>query len=723
MPIVRVALDVPVPKVFDYVAATATADDVGRLVEVPFGPRRRVGLVLEVVDASGIDADRLKPAGTILREGLQLPADVLALIRFCADYYHHPIGPVVAATLPGGLSRPPQQRSISWYALTEAGRAVDTALQPKAAVVKRRLLALLAATDQVDPEAIAAVAPTAGRVLRQLVAAGWVVARTAPSRAAPHDPTSVDAPRLSDGQAAAVAAIRAAGGDFASFLLQGVTGSGKTEVYLRLIGETLREGRQSLLLVPEINLTPQAEAMFRARFPGVRLVSLHSGLAPAERRRNWSAAASGDALVVLGTRLSVFTPLPKLGLVIVDEEHDASFKQAEGLRYSARDLAVWRAHHRGVPVVLGSATPSLESYQHARSGRYRRLLMPERASGALPAVRLVDVREKKLDEGLSEPLLAAIGERLAAREQSLVFINRRGFAPVLLCHACGWSLGCHRCSARLVFHARGTRMLCHHCGHEESPPVACPTCGNADLRTFGQGTQRIEAALLRRFPLARVARVDSDSTRNRDAWAEMRRRIDAHEIDILVGTQMLAKGHDFPKLNLVGAVNADGALYSSDFRATERLFAQLMQVAGRAGRVGEGTVLIQTEFPTHPLYAAVVRHDYDAFAQSALAERRLAGFPPFVHQAVLRAEAKQIAAATAFLLAARDCVPADDAIMLYDPVPATMVRKAGVERAQLLVQGDARAVLQRFLAAWVERLPALAGGKVRWLLDVDPLDV
>jgi primosomal protein N' (replication factor Y) len=505
----------------------------------------------------------------------------------------------------------------------------------------------------------------------------------------------------------------------------GVTGSGKTEVYLHLIAEVLAHGRQALVLVPEINLTPQLEALVRARFPATLIVSLHSGLNESERLRGWLAAQAGEAGIVLGTRLAIFTPLPALGLIVVDEEHDASFKQMDGLRYSARDLALVRAKRRAIPIVLGSATPALETFHNAATGAYRALALSQPVNAMPAEIEYVDTRNAPLIDGLSQELLRAIDATVKRGEQSLVFINRRGYAPVLICRSCNWTANCQRCSAKLVMHATGRRLHCHHCGHQEAIPAACPDCGNQDLLPLGQGTQRIESALARTFPAARILRVDRDSTRRKHAWEDMRRQIRAQEVDILVGTQILSKGHDFPQLNLVGVINADSSLYSTDFRASERLFARLTQVAGRAGRgATRGRVLIQTEFPQHPLYQALRRHDYPAYARELLAERKQAGFPPFVHQAVLRAEAPQLPVALDFLAhAARAGAQIAAPVTIYDPVPASLVRLAGLERAQLTVQARSRAALQRFLHAWHARLTALGERKVRWALDVDPLEL
>ncbi|MEY2633181.1 MAG: hypothetical protein RIR00_1835, partial [Pseudomonadota bacterium] len=522
MLILRVALDLPLHRLFDYrhpgPAGAEAAGWVGQRVRVPFGRGEKIGVIVEVAAGSEFPSEQLKPALEILNDASPLPEDFFRLCRFAAAYYQAPLGEVVLAALPAGMKRlaPPERRS---------GR-------------KRKA------------------------------------------------PPPLPMPALTDEQQAVLAAVTASQG-FAAFLLHGVTGSGKTEVYLQLIADCLARGRQVLLLVPEINLTPQLEARVLGRFPQVPVVALHSELAEAARERNWRQAASGEARIVLGTRLAIFTPLPELGLIIVDEEHDASFKQQDGMRYSARDVAVFRAREREVPILLGSATPSLESWANAESGRYRRLTMAARANAAarLPQVRLLDTRRETLQEGLSPQLLQAIALRLERGEQSLVFLNRRGYAPVLCCPACGWVSRCRRCAANLVLHLADRRLRCHHCGFEAHLPRACPTCGNQDIQPFGRGTQRLEAWLAERFPEARILRVDRDSARSRKQWEALLEQIHgdaATRPQILVGTQMLAKGHDFPLLTLVGVVGADSALFAADWRSPERLFAQLMQVAGRA---------------------------------------------------------------------------------------------------------------------------------------------
>jgi primosomal protein N' (replication factor Y) len=659
MPVLRVALDLPLHRLFDYLAEAASVADVGLRVRVPFGRGEKLGVIVAVVDDSDWPLDQLKPAGEILRDLPPLPRDFFGLCEFASTYYQAAFGEVVMQALPVGLKRidPPTRRN---------GRPAGT------------------------------------------VAAGR-------------------RPELTAEQSVAVEAIDPAAG-FSACLLHGVTGSGKTEVYLRLVEKALALGRQVLLLVPEINLTPQLEERVRARFPDTGVVSLHSELAEAARERNWRAAFAGEASIVLGTRLSIFVPLPRLGLIVVDEEHDASFKQQDGMRYSARDIAVFRARQLGIPILLGSATPSLETWANAQGGRYGLLTLRERANpeATLPAVHVLDTRRMVLKEGVSEPLIAAIKERLARGEQSLVFLNRRGYAPVLACPACGWVSRCTRCAANMVLHLADRRLRCHHCGCEHRVPKACPTCGNQDIHPFGRGTQRLEGWLQEQFPEARVLRVDRDSVKSRKQWEAVLERIHGGEADILVGTQMLAKGHDFPKLTLVGALGADAALFAADWRAPERLFAQLMQVAGRAGRAElKGEVLIQTQYPDHPLFAALVAHDYPGFAAAQLKEREQAGFPPYAFQAMLRAEAPAMADAIAFLQAAAGLpvIGEHENVFIYDPVPMKMARLANLERGQLLAESHSRPALQAFLPRWREAIEGLkAPSKLRWHIEVDPLE-
>ena len=749
---VRVALDHPLPTLFDYRCDAAEPPRPGTLVSVPFGKRVVVGLVCEVTTHSEVPAERLKAVDGICAACPPLSAEWLALAGFAADYYQRGLGEVALPGLPQALRDASRWARLlapqEGYRLLPAGHAaLPDALPARASALRRLAQALKDAGSLLAADA-RAIHPKAVATLDAWRAEGWVELEVteaaewvAPPANRNHQAAVPDAlptlPTLTDEQTAAVEAIRAAKG-FAPFLLHGVTGSGKTEVYLRTLAALLaaQPDAQALVLVPEINLTPQFEAAFRARFAaldGTSIVTLHSGLAEGERARNWFAAHTGRARIVLGTRLAVLASLPKLAIIVVDEEHDPAYKQQEGLRYSARDLAIWRAKQLGLPVVLGSATPSLESWWQADQGRYTRLTLARRAvaEAVLPTVKLVDLEEERRRgrasvEGLSGALIAALKARLERGEQSLVFLNRRGYAPQLACDACGWVAGCPRCSAYVVLHKPERALRCHHCGWEARIPRSCPDCGNVDIAPLGRGTQRVEETLASVVPGARVLRIDADSTRRKGSAQALFSDVHAGDVDILVGTQMIAKGHDFQRVSLVGVLNADTALFSHDFRASERLFAQLMQVSGRAGRAGlPGEVLVQTRYPRHALYHALVRHDYVGFANSTLAERRDAHLPPFVYQALLRAEGRTLEAALAFLqqaAAALAEMPSAERVTVYDAVPLTIVKVMHVHRAQLLIESASRAALQATLRAWQPILRTLRG-VLRWNLEVDPLDI
>lgn len=675
--ILKIALDTPLDTAFDYrwVKPSVTEDlpKVGQFALVPFGRREVIGLILSVHTSTDVPSDKLRDVIAVRSQLSPLSAAWIELCRFAAEYYQRPVGEVVIPSCPKNL------RVIKPTAL-------DKALKK-----------------------IAAMAPATS------------LAATSPMQ-------------LNTEQQQVVEALSAETG-FKASLLFGVTGSGKTEVYLQSADRILRrsiktgEPAQILIMVPEINLTPQLETNIRNRFPDLHIATMHSQLAEGERMQQWLAAHSGKASIVLGTRLSVLASMPYLKLIVVDEEHDPSYKQQDGLRYSARDLAVWRARQLDIPIVLGSATPSVESWQHAATGRYRKLTLTHRAAinASLPAVGLIDMERNKAPDGLSAPLIAAIKLRLEKGEQSLLFLNRRGYAPVINCDACGWISNCRRCTAFMVLHKPERRLRCHHCSAETRIPSACPTCGNVDLQPLGRGTQKIEETLQQLFPAARILRIDADSTRKKGSAQIAFDSVHRGDVDILLGTQMVAKGHDFQRLTLVGVINPDTALFSQDYRAGERLFAQLMQVAGRAGRAAkkaEGNaseVLIQTRYPAHPLYRALLQHDYPGFAETTLKERRDAGLPPFIFQALLRAEARELQKALDFLEQARHLL-ADASITLNDPVPMNMVRVAGVERAQLLIECASRAQLQAFLKPWVDSLRKMKS-RIRWSLEVDPVDI
>ena len=728
--ILRVAVPSPLHRLFDYLpprnAGGALAP--GMRVQIPFGRGRSIGILIEVARSTDIDPARLKPVQAVLDAAPILPEDVLAMARWASDYYHHPLGEVLAGCLPVRLRRgqPLQPQGEMVWRLTAAGRAAGPADYGRAAQ-QGRALELLAQ----DPEGLTRAQLTAAQIgphiLRALVGRDWV--ETHLRTAAPGFSAGTDgaAPQLNAAQADAVAAIQAAHGRYQAFLLDGVTGSGKTEVYLQAIAACIAQGKQALVVVPEIGLTPQLVERFEERL-GQTPVLLHSGLSEGERLNAWLVARAGDAAVIIGTRSAAWVPLARPGLFIVDEEHDPSLKQQEGFRYSARDLLVWRAHRDAAPIVLGSATPALESLHNAQQGRYRHLSLPERAGVACaPRLHLLDIRNQTLDEGLAPALLAEMRAHLGRDGQVLLFINRRGFAPTLLCHAGGWVAECRRCDEHLTLHQRRQQLRCHHCGGQQRIPPQCPQCGCADLRPLGAGTERVEQALARQFPEVSCVRIDRDSTRRKGRLEDLLAQAASGAARILLGTQMLAKGHHFPGVTLVGILEADQGLFSADFRAGERLAQQVIQVAGRAGRAERpGEVLIQTHHPQHPLLQQLIQAGYPAFAQAALAEREAAGLPPFSNLALLRAEATDARAPEQFLSDARDAVDAalSAGLEFWGPVPSPMERRAGRFRGQLLLVARERRRLHRLLADWVPRLGGLkTARKVRWSLDVDPIDL
>jgi primosomal protein N' (replication factor Y) (superfamily II helicase) len=721
MTIARIALPVATDQLFDFWIPEGSPVERGTLVRARLAHRSLAGVVVEIGGDSGVARERLQPIEEIVALP-RLPEDIMALAQFVATYYLQPLGMALALAVPPfGEGEHAARVALQALALTAQGRASLPALLARAPAAQRLFARLRDAPNGLTETEIAALAPHLRRTLRAWHAAGY--AATPQSAAVRAVPVS-----RNDEQRAATDVIERAMGAYAPVLLQGVTGSGKTDVYLAAAEAAIAAGKQVLVLVPEINLTPQLEARVRAALPQARPVALHSGLSAGMRRAHWQAAAAGKTRLVMGTRLSVFTPMPQLGLVIVDEEHDGSYKQQDGIRYHARDVAVWRARQRDVPVVLCSATPSLESYASAAAGRYRRISLSQRADprATLPRLSLVPNRDARTRDGIAGPTWEALARCLARGEQGLVFVNRRGFSPSLKCAACAWQAECHRCSARLTVHRDPPALRCHHCGHAERLPQACPECGNVDLFPVGYGTQRLERALAAAFPDARIARVDRDSTRAKGAFATVRTRMHEREIDLLVGTQMLAKGHDFPRLTLVGVLGADNALYSADFRATERLAALLVQVAGRAGRSGlPGEVIVQTDFPAHPVYTALVEHDYERFARELLVLREAAQLPPSAHAALLSAEAHRRADVDAYLHGAHEAARAllretRSAVTVFAPVPALLARRAGLERGQLLVQSGNRSQLQRFLVRWRESLDALPHRRIRAALDVDP---
>ncbi|MGA9854845.1 MAG: primosomal protein N' [Gammaproteobacteria bacterium] len=725
----RVAVPSPLYSHFDYlppIDCEISALLPGMRMRVPFGKRHVVGVLMEIAAYSDIPATRLKRVHQVLDEIPLIPADMLALARWAADYYHHPIGEVIQMLLPVSLrqGKTTDLREFDTWRITACGRQAGAVALKRAPKQSALWQLLVRHPEGLDAASLDDHIQSWSAPLKLLIKRGWVEKIQRPSAHAGFwKPT--ERVVLNAAQATASEKIRAALGSFQAFLLDGVTGSGKTEVYLQVIAETLSRGRQALVLVPEIGLTPQLLERFRTGFGTVAV--FHSGLSDAERLATWLAARDGRVPVVIGTRSAVFVPLKNPGVIVVDEEHDSSFKQQDGFRYSARDIAVVRAQRQSIPVVLGSATPSLESLHNVNQLRYVHVELPERAGNALhPSMRLLDIRSRPLEDGLSDLLQDAMRRHLEADGQVLLFLNRRGYAPTVMCHACGQTLQCLRCDARLTLHS-GRRLQCHHCGAQRPLPARCGKCGSSDLGHFGQGTERIERALERLFPDTGIARMDRDSTRRKGSLENLLDTIRSGETRILVGTQMLAKGHDFPNVTLVGILDADQGLFGVDFRASERMAQLIVQVAGRAGRAERpGEVLIQTHHPDHPLLTHLVREGYASFAAAALADRRLAGLPPYAAMALLRAEAATASPPQVFLETAKSAFAphCGTQVQILGPAPAPMERRAGRYRAQLLLLASQRALLQQALATALPSLGTLKPARrVRWSLDVDPADM
>ena len=691
----------------------------GARVLVPFRNKTVVGIVWETDIAPDMDAARILGVQTTFLDEPLLPENWRDLLSFTSRYYHYPTGQAVFAALPQGLK---ETRAVEmpqpplFYALNEAGRAQTP---PPARFNKKAALWDALLSGGMTMAALKQVNAQAAKLIEDWAEQGWIETTEAakPVLRSSEFVLNADQQQASD-------EIQTAFGKFQPFLLYGITGSGKTEVYFDAMAKVLAQGRQVLFLLPEINLTPQLLKRVENRFADVPTAVLHSQMAAGKRTQDYLRAMLGQAKLVIGTRLAVFTPMDDVGLIVVDEEHDGSFKQDNELRYHARDLAVWRAKQSGCPVVLGSATPSLESWHKAQSGAYRLLQLTERAhaSAQLPQVEILNVGRLKLDNGFSPQALQLLKQNFEAGGMSLVYLNRRGFAPALFCGDCGHTFGCPNCSAKMVLHQRARQLRCHHCDHREPIPYKCPDCGNQDLTAVGHGTQRVEETLRAFLPKAAVVRVDRDSTAHKNDWADLYRRIANDKIDILVGTQMLAKGHDFARLNLVIVLNADGSLYSADFRAPERLFAELMQVSGRAGRADKpGKVLIQTQLPEHPVFAAVKAQDYAVFAENELNERQMFAMPPFGFQTAVRADAPRVADAMEFLNAAKETLAPllPESVSQFGAAPMLMVRLAERERAQIFLESTSRQDLHRAVSLWVQVLQQNRDGKIRWSVDVD----
>ncbi|MCV6637217.1 primosomal protein N' [Candidatus Albibeggiatoa sp. nov. NOAA] len=721
--ILQVTVPVALYAHFDYLLPSdisAERIQIGTRVKIPFGARKLVGIIIGVADSTDVEPDKLKSIISLLDTSPLIPAETLQLIQWASRYYHYPLGMTFDVALPSLLMQGKNTKTEA----TTVWRLAEPELLPQQKLTKpqQKLVQVL----QQYPKGIAKSAleeqfKSVSVTLRALEKKGLIVQEEAEQYGA--DPQHLV---LNEAQKQAVDQVTAHLNQFYPCLLDGVTGSGKTEVYLQIIQQVIQQNKQILVLIPEINLTPQTVARFRQRYQ-VPIAVIHSKLSAAERLQTWLQTRDGKVSIIIGTRSAIWTPFSQLGMIIVDEEHDHSYKQQDLLRYSARDMAVVRAHKLGIPVILGSATPCLESLYNAKQGRYQHIVLPERAGTAVhPRFKVINMQHQQGRYPISKALQSQIQTCLDQQQQVLLFINRRGYAPILQCPSCEWTAQCDHCEINMTYHETTRTLHCHHCGTQRPVDLMCPQCQHPELQRLGQGTERIEEILQQQFPDARILRIDSDSTRSKHAMSDLIKQINSGEADILVGTQILAKGHHFHNVTLVGVINIDGGLFGSDYRSAERMAQLFTQVSGRAGRVEQqGTVVVQTFYPDHPLLQHLIREGYQGFAHEHLTEREVTSFPPFTHLAVLRAEAKTKEEAIHFLDMARleaQYLIQHEAIQLHYPIESPIQKRAGKYRAQLLVQSTQRAALHELLSQWLPKLPN-AGQKIRWHLDVDPIEL
>lgn len=715
----EIAVPTPVYGCFDYLAPKNINLEPGIRVLVPFGRRKLIGIIVKTKEQS--DFPHCKPVIKCLDDQPVLSPHLMQLCQFAAEYYHYPLGQVLQTALPTYLRGEKANTPITenCYHLSELGTKIhlsDLKRSPKQAKCIARL--------KQAPEGIKHSELKQLEISTQTLTAmqkkGWLEIKALPNFPKKHH-SATKGPALNAEQTAAIATFTASK-QFSVFLLNGVTGSGKTEVYIQAMQAIIKSGKQVLILVPEIGLTPQTIKRFDSRFSETT-VALHSGLNDTERFNAWTHAKTGAANIIIGTRSAVFTPFKNLGLIIIDEEHDSSYKQQDNFRYHARDLSIMRAKFLDIPLILGSATPSLESYYNGQTKRFQEITLTKRAGNAIPPhLGVIDLRNKKINQGLSEPLIQTIKKHLNQKNQVLIFLNRRGFSPTLLCHDCGFIAHCKRCEKHLTYHQNAKQLRCHHCQHTEKAPTHCPECASEALIPVGKGTQRLEEALSHYFPDVNIARIDRDSTRKKDSLHQSLKKIEKGEHQLLIGTQMLAKGHHFPNVTLVAIIDVDGSLFSTDFRATERLGQLVMQVSGRAGRAEKpGEVLLQTHQPEHPLLKILLNEPYQYYLDFLLAERKQTELPPFTHLAIFRAQSNTLLKSMQFLQAVKKLF--SNAINCLGPAPATMTKKAGKYRAELLMQADSRASLHAELNRAQTQIDSLESAKtVRWVLDVDPLE-
>jgi len=738
----QIAVPTPLRKLFTYTAQQSASKElinekmIGARVNVSFGRQHLLGVIAAISSHSDAPPEKLKAIGDLLDEQNLWPDELWKMLNWAAQYYQHPLGEVLTTAMPALLrqGKPAEYPSQTFWTLTEAGKQLDLDELKRAPRQYAIIATLQKALQQQQPEetdtgfddqVLKEHHPGCGDALKRLSEKQLITSLQVSGYSAHENKSSETGPTLNDEQQIAVSQINSCLGEYAAFLLQGVTGSGKTEVYLRCIQACVNRGEQALVLIPEIGLTPQMIDRFQKRL-ACQVGVLHSGLSDSERMLTWLAAREGKIDVILGTRSAIFTPMLKPGLIIIDEEHDASYKQQDTFRYSARDLAIWRAHHNALPIVLGSATPSLESLSNVQRERYQLLTLDQRAGEAIPpTLHLLDMRSQPIEVGLSDRLLQVMRQHLDKDQQVLLFLNRRGFSPTLMCHDCGWIANCQRCDTHMTYHQRDRRLRCHHCGSERPAEQSCPSCKSTNLLNLGAGTERIEAALTERFADTEIIRIDRDTTRRKGSLEALLEKVKDGRRQILIGTQMLAKGHHFPNVTMVGIVDADQGLHSPEFRAPERMAQLILQVAGRAGRAERpGEVYIQTHHPDHLQLLTLIHSGYPAFAQSLLAEREETGLPPFTAMALFRAEAVNRQEPLDFLRQiSQQLQPvANQQIQLFGPLPAPMEKRAGRFRAQLIVSADSRTALQQFLTLGLPIADTIKSNKVRWSIDVDPID-